>query len=296
VKSEKNNIIKTIIIITIIFSLLNYKTGFTNQLVNAKVKDMIKVYKELEETGIEKLGYMRLNEIKKEINDKFKNSVPVDWGYEIKGIKTHVNTKEKIMCLTFDACGDSQYVNDYDKDLIDFLEKGNIPATLFLSGLWIDRHPDIAKQLSQNPLFEIENHGLKHKPLSINGQRAYGIKGTASIDEVIDEIEINSMKIQSITGKKPLYFRSGTAHYDDISIKIANMLGYEVVNFSINGDGGATYSRQEIKEDLSNVIPGDIIIFHMNYPEGDTAEGIMDAIPELKKKGFKFLKLNEVNL
>lgn len=270
--------------------------NLANQLINREIKDMVETYANLEENAIEKLSHMRLNKIKEEIKIKFKNVIPSEWGFEIKGIKTHVDTKEKIIYLTFDACGDSYHTNDYDKELIDFLKKEKIPATLFLSGLWIDKHPDIAKKLAQNPLFDIENHGLKHKPLSVNGQMAYGIKGTGSIDEVIDEVELNAIKIQFLTGGKPRSFRSGTAHYDDVAIKIINILGYETVNFSINGDGGATCNRFEIRNFLSNAIPGDIIIFHMNYPEGDTAEGIMDAIPELKKKGFKFSKLNEVKL
>jgi len=35
---------------------------------------------------------------------------------------------------------------------------------------------------------------------------------------------------------------------------------------------------------------------HMNHPEGETAEGLMEAIPELRKRGFKFVKLSEYDL
>jgi peptidoglycan/xylan/chitin deacetylase (PgdA/CDA1 family) len=35
---------------------------------------------------------------------------------------------------------------------------------------------------------------------------------------------------------------------------------------------------------------------HMNHPEGETAEGLMGAIPELKKRGFRFIKLSEFGL
>jgi hypothetical protein len=34
----------------------------------------------------------------------------------------------------------------------------------------------------------------------------------------------------------------------------------------------------------------------MNRPEGDTAEGVVEAIPELKKQGFKFVRLSEYDL
>lgn len=37
--------------------------------------------------------------------------------------------------------------------------------------------------------------------------------------------------------------------------------------------------------------PGAIIIYRMNHPEKDTAEGIMAVVPLLKQRGFHFVKL-----
>jgi hypothetical protein len=31
----------------------------------------------------------------------------------------------------------------------------------------------------------------------------------------------------------------------------------------------------------------------MNHPEGQTAEGVMGAIPELGKRGFRFVKVSD---
>ena len=39
--------------------------------------------------------------------------------------------------------------------------------------------------------------------------------------------------------------------------------------------------------------PSSIILMHMNHPESETAEGMMEAIRELKKKGFRFVQLSE---
>ena len=39
---------------------------------------------------------------------------------------------------------------------------------------------------------------------------------------------------------------------------------------------------------------GDIVIMHMNHPEGETAEGVIAAIPILQKQGYEFKKLSEV--
>jgi peptidoglycan/xylan/chitin deacetylase (PgdA/CDA1 family) len=39
--------------------------------------------------------------------------------------------------------------------------------------------------------------------------------------------------------------------------------------------------------------PGDIIICHMNHPEGETAEGLKEAVPILLERGYTFIRLDE---
>jgi peptidoglycan/xylan/chitin deacetylase (PgdA/CDA1 family) len=99
-----------------------------------------------------------------------------------------------------------------------------------------------------------------------------------------------------MTGRKPKYYRAAAAYCDEICVQIANALGYEVVNFSVRGDAGATYSKTQVKEALWNAPSSSIIVMHMNHPKGETAEGVIEAIPELKKCGFRFVKLSEFGL
>jgi len=146
--------------------------------------------------------------------------------------------------------------------------------------------------MSGSSLFEIENHGLEHKPCSVNGKSSYGIAGTADAGAVFDEIEKNARKIESAIARKPRYYRSGTAYYDEIATEIAEYLGCTVVGFSVLGEKGATYSKEQVKQAFLNARPGDIIVCHMNHPEGETAEGVIAAIPALKKRGFRFVKLS----
>jgi len=232
---------------------------------------------------------------REQIIAKFSGRVPQEWGEAVKGVKTRLNTDQKVLALTFDACGGPKGSN-YDEKLIQYLEKEKIPATLFISGKWIDANPDILQALSRNPLFEIENHGLNHKPCSVIGRSAHGIKGTKNIREIHDEIELNALRIQTMTGCKPKYFRPGTAYSDELCVEIANALGYEVVNFSVRGDAGATYSKKEVREALLHSAPASIVLMHMNHSEGQTAQGVMEAIPELRMRGFRFVKVSDFGL
>jgi peptidoglycan/xylan/chitin deacetylase (PgdA/CDA1 family) len=232
---------------------------------------------------------------KEQIISTFSGRAPKEWGERVKGVKTRLNTDQKVLALTFDACGGPKG-SGYDAKLIDFLTSEAIPATLFISGKWMDANPEIFQTLSRNPLFEIENHGLKHRPCSATGRSVYGIKGTKSVGEIYDEIEGNALKILNLTGRRPRFYRPGAAYCDGICVEIASALGYEVVNFSVRGDAGATYSTKEVKETLLHSVPASIILMHMNHPEGKTAEGLIAALPELRKRGFRFVKLSEFEL
>jgi len=233
-------------------------------------------------------------DLKQKVIFEFGNEHPTQWAEVVPSVKARINTDKNVIALTLDACGSEG--DGYDSVLINYLITHNIPATLFINARWIDKNPDIFKQLAKNPLFEIENHGFEHKPCSVSGKSIYGIQGTRNAGEVVDEIEKNGRKIEALTGRRPKYYRSGTAYYDEIGVKIAEKLGYEVVGFSVLGDRGATYSREQVKNALLAATAGSIIICHMNHPEKETAEGVIEAIPELKKKGFEFVRLSDYSL
>jgi len=226
---------------------------------------------------------------------RFGGQTPKEWGETVTGVKTRLASGGKAIALTFDACG-SPRGKGFDTPLIDFLEREKIPATLFVSGLWIEANRELFRRLASNPLFEIANHGYRHRPASVAGLKAYGIQGTRDVGEVVDEIELNARRIEEVTGRRPAFYRSGTAHYDEVAVEIAAALGQQVAGYSLLGDAGATFSAHQVREALLKARPGDIALLHMNHPEAGTAAGVMAAVPELLKRGFRFVRLSEVSL
>lgn len=220
---------------------------------------------------------------------------PSQWGENVTGVITRLNSSEKLLALTLDACG-SPKGKGVDLKLLEFLAEHKIKATLFVNGRWIDANLELFKQLASNPLFEIANHGMLHKPASVNGRSAYGISGTKDIAGLVEEIELNARKIREITGKRPDFYRSGTAYYDEQAVQISEQLGHRVIGFSVLGDAGATYSADKVKAALLSARQGDIIIAHFNHPEAGTGQGIMEAVPELLRRGYRFVHLGEVGL
>jgi peptidoglycan/xylan/chitin deacetylase (PgdA/CDA1 family) len=232
----------------------------------------------------------------KQINTaRYSGVVPTKWGENVPGVRTRLDTDEKVIALTLDACG-SPKGKGVDMKLVEFLVRKQIPATLFINGRWIDANPELFRQLAAVPFFEIANHGIRHKPASVNGRSAYGISGTQNVAEVVDEIELNARKIEAISGVRPKLYRSGTAYYDEVAVQIAQELGHEVAGYSLLGDAGATWSTAQVKAALLKATPGDIALLHMNHPEAGTGAGIIAAVPELQRRGFRFVKMSEYPL
>lgn len=216
---------------------------------------------------------------------------PREWGLEPTGVLLRQKTQQ--VCLTFDACG-GPYGSKVDTDLLKLLRKHRAKATLFLNRRWIEANQELAAELAADPLFDLQNHGTRHLPLSVSGRKGYAEQGTHNAGEVYDEVMGNVATLTELTGSRPRFFRSGTAHYDEVAARIVRELGMIPTNFSINGDAGTTFTPSQIVESMAPTKGGDIVIGHMNQPRNDTAEGMSRAIPALVRRGIGFAHLVDV--
>ncbi|MDP9429931.1 MAG: polysaccharide deacetylase family protein [Actinomycetota bacterium] len=227
-----------------------------------------------------------------EIVARYAGVAPSAWGLDVPGVVTRLSTQDRVVALTFDACGGARG-GGYDAALIDGLRSTKTRATLFLNHRWVLAHPDVTAELASEPLFELANHGTQHRPLSVTGRSAYGIAGTAGPGEVYDEIVGNRQSLTGAAGVPPRFFRSGTAHCDDVAVRIARDLGETVVNFDVNGDAGATLTPRQVAAALESATPGSIVLCHMNQPGSGTARGLATALPRLAEAGFRFVRLSD---
>ena len=196
------------------------------------------------------------------------------------------------MCLTLDACG-GPGGSGVDIELVDMLIGDSVPFTAFLNSRWVEANPDLTDRLAACPTVEIGNHGTNHLPMSVTGASAYGIPGTRDAGEVWDEIMGNQTALTERTGRAPRFFRSGTAHWDDVALAIAARLGLSAAGFSINGDGGATFPAGTVEAEVGRAGAGDVVISHMNQPAADTGAGYLAAVPAMLAAGTVFLTLSD---
>lgn len=234
---------------------------------------------------------------KAEIVREFAHTPPGTWGEFVKGVDEDIVTNRKLIALTFDACG-GPHGSGYDAQLIDYLRKERIPATLFFTGKWIDANYKTFLEISRDTLFEVENHGFNHRPCSVDGESEYGIKGTPDLPDAFDEIEANERKITTITGRRPLFYRSSTAFIDEACAKMARQLGVTAVSFDVlSGDAVPFTPVNSIRQSvMSHIRPGALVIMHLNHPEWNTYEALKVIVPELRAQGYSFGRLRDYPL
>ena len=222
---------------------------------------------------------------------------PKQWGETLAGIVRAVPVPgepdaARVLVLTLDACGGRKN-SSVDMGIIALLRDLQIPATVFVTTPWLRANASLAKDLAADPLFELAAHGVRHKPASVSGRSVYGITGTASIAELVDEVEGNARAITALSGSRPRWFRSGTAYYDEVAVAVIRALGFEIAGYTVSLDQGASLSAREVARRALSAKSGSILLCHLNHPESGTGAGLAKALPALKEAGVVFLRLSD---
>jgi peptidoglycan-N-acetylglucosamine deacetylase len=192
------------------------------------------------------------------------------------------NTKK--IALTFDACPTGK-ADEYDQQVIDILLKEQVPATLFMSGRWVEKNVEKAKFLSAQPQFEIANHTYYH-PHLLEKQD----------DRIIREFKSSQAEIRKVTGKTPRYWRPPFGEINEHVAELAKKAGLVTIQYDIaSGDPDPGLSPKRIaRVMLRDAQGGSIIVFHMNRNGKHTAEFLPEIIEGLRKRGFTLVTVGEL--
>ena len=215
---------------------------------------------------------------------------------------THGSRERKLIALTFDADmnpymkrlhDEGKVKSWYNKDVITALEETQTPATLFLTGMWIEMYPKVTKELAANPLFELANHSYSHP--SFDGA-CYGLSHLADKD---DETEIQKTQIllRIYTGVDNKYFRFPGGCYGKKDLEVVSQLGLQTIHWDVVGNDGFSRSPEKIEQNiLSRVQNGSIIVLHMHGGPNAPETGVIlpTIIKSLRAEGYAFVKVSEL--
>ena len=196
----------------------------------------------------------------------------------------HGRRDSREIAITFDACP-TTLPDEYDEKVIDILLREKTPATLFLSGRWVEKNPEKVKFLAAQPQFEIANHAFWHPHLLEKDD-----------DRILRELKRTQAIIKKMTGRTPHYFRPPYGEVDERVAAIAQNAGLTTIQYDIaSGDPDAGLSPQRIiRSILRDAKSGSIIVFHMNRKGVHTAEVLPDIIDGLRKNGFTLVTVGEL--
>lgn len=188
------------------------------------------------------------------------------------------------VALTFDACPTGRD-DEYDERVIEVLVREKVPATLFLSGRWVEKNGERAKFLAVQPQFEIANHAYWH-PHMLEKDDA----------RIVRELKRTQAIIKKITGRRPKYFRPPFGEVDERLAKLASQAGLVTVQYDIaSGDPDPGLSAKRIAcAVVEEAKGGSIVVLHMNGNGVRTAEALPGIIKGLREKGFELTTVGEM--
>ncbi|AFK86525.1 MULTISPECIES: polysaccharide deacetylase family protein [Thermoanaerobacterium] len=188
-----------------------------------------------------------------------------------------VDIPDKRVAISFDA----SWGSDKTERLLQILRDKNVKATFFLTGLWIDKYPDLVKKIYEEG-HDVENHSNTHPHMT-----------QLSDSEMVDEIKACEEKLVKITGRKPYLFRPPYGDYNDKVIEIAKSLGYYTIQWDVDSlDWRGLDTEAIINRVLPNVKKGSIILFHNNGQF--TPEAIPYIIDKLKENGYQIVPISQL--
>jgi peptidoglycan/xylan/chitin deacetylase (PgdA/CDA1 family) len=214
----------------------------------------------------------------------------------------HASTDAKIVALTFDAdmtpgmlreLKSKKVASWYNEKVIATLKDKQIPATLFLTGLWIETYSDVTRELSANPLFELGNHSYSHGAFH---SPCYHLFPIPKSDQAA-EVQKTDGLLTKYAASHVKYFRFPGLCSDAAAVKTVEDQGYIVVGGDVTGgDGFEKNPKRIVSNVVANVRPGSIVVLHMhggpNAPE--TAVALPDIVGKLRAEGYSFVKVSDL--
>ncbi len=188
-----------------------------------------------------------------------------------------VQTEENKLAISFDAAWGA----DKTREIMSICDSYGIKATFFLVGFWIEKYPDMVKEIYNNG-FEIGLHSNTHPDMT---------KLTKS--EIKEELETNINLIQELTGFRPKLFRPPYGYYNNALIEVCENLNISCIQWSVDSLDWKGISAGEIASRVTSQSKnGSIVLFHNN--SDNIIEGLKMVLEYYKIKETHVVPIGEL--
>ncbi|MGP4108201.1 delta-lactam-biosynthetic de-N-acetylase [Virgibacillus sp. L01] len=190
---------------------------------------------------------------------------------------------DKVLYITFD----NGYEQGYTDEVLDVLQKENVPAAFFLTGHYVTSQPDLVQRMVDEGHI-IGNHSYHHPDFTI-----------VSKETMKKELESLEQAVSDVSNQKTLkYLRPPKGIFSEKTLKWANELGYIHIFWSLAFTDWKTSEQKGWKYAYENIMkqihPGAVILLHT--VSSDNAQALDKLITELKQQGYTFKSLDHLVL
>jgi polysaccharide deacetylase family sporulation protein PdaB len=195
----------------------------------------------------------------------------------VKGAYYHVVTEEKAVALTFDVIWEPGETGR----ILDELDRYNVRATFFMTGIWVRKNPDLAREIL------IRGHEI--------GQHSYSHKHLGDLDDkkLAEEFDLMEEALQEELNQLTFLFRPPYGEIDQRIYDAATERGYVSVLWSIDPhdwlNPGVDKIVSRVVQKLHN---GAIILLHTSSTQ--SADALPLIIQSLRMKEYEIRTVTEL--
>ena len=195
-----------------------------------------------------------------------------------------VETAERVVALSFDDGPHPQFT----PAILDLLAEHGLPATFFLIGRYVRRHPELARRLAGSG-HELGNHTLNHRMLPFL-REAF----------IRDEIVQTDHLIRETTGYRPKLMRPPMGLFTRRTVSVIEACGYGTVVGDVYPRDPHLPGRDKIhRRVMARVRPGSIIILHdggntAHVDRSQTVWAVRHIVKDLLHEGYRFVTISDL--
>lgn len=188
-----------------------------------------------------------------------------------------VQTDENKVAISFDAAWGA----DKTREIMSICDSYGVKATFFLVGFWVDENPDMVREIYNNG-FEIGIHSNTHPDMT-----------KLSRNEMIEELETNISKIETITGVRPKLFRPPYGYYNNTLIEVCESLDLSCIEWSVDSLDWKGLSASELAGRVTTQSKsGSIVLFHNN--SNNILDGLKMVLEFFKTKDTQVVPIGDL--
>lgn len=189
----------------------------------------------------------------------------------------HGSRSVRSVALSFDS-GETGGDISHCHMLIDHLIATRTPTTFFLTGRFIESHPEIVRKLARVNFFELGNHSYSHPDLAAQ-----------PMQRILEELRRTQEALKRVTGRQATLFRAPYGKLSSRVIETAAGLGLRAVQWDVSaedyrhGADGVRVARTV----LGAATNGSVVVMHMSGHSRAGGQAIDAILEGLKKRGLR---------